>query len=353
MFRRRRVQREIPFSFDSFLDVVANVVGIIVRLILVAWAGARTYKAFVPPLPAPDMPATTAAALPEPNDPLAAELEKQRRQLAEARARLVDRQQEYDRQRQDHTGGAWEVAELDARVAAVTAEQAALEEAARRHAEGERTAALSVQELRARTLKLCEEIDQLRKAPPLKKTLRYRTPVSQPVQSEEWMFECRRGRVTLIDIGTLLDEARRGLRDKTEELRSRWEVTDVTPAAGAFRLRYSVQRERTAWDLPGATPGAGAAMRCALTAWEAEPVDPNRGESAEAALAPTSEFRRVSDHLDPRQAAVTLWVYPDSFPLYRRLRDYLHEHDISVAGRPLPEGAAIAASREGSASRAQ
>ena len=41
MIRRRRPVREIAFSFDSFLDVVTNVVGIILRLILVAWVGAR------------------------------------------------------------------------------------------------------------------------------------------------------------------------------------------------------------------------------------------------------------------------------------------------------------------------
>src|ERR1700730_411379 len=44
MIRRRRRVREIPFSFDSFLDVVANVVGIIIRLILVVWVGARSYS---------------------------------------------------------------------------------------------------------------------------------------------------------------------------------------------------------------------------------------------------------------------------------------------------------------------
>ena len=46
MRRRRRPDKEIHFSFDSFLDVVANVVGIIIKLILVAWVGARTYKGF-------------------------------------------------------------------------------------------------------------------------------------------------------------------------------------------------------------------------------------------------------------------------------------------------------------------
>ena len=60
MFRRRRRQeKEIAFSFDSFLDLVANVVGIIIRLILVAWVGARTYTGVVPhpAVPAPEAPA--------------------------------------------------------------------------------------------------------------------------------------------------------------------------------------------------------------------------------------------------------------------------------------------------------
>ena len=39
MFRRRRPLKNeaIHFSFDSFLDLVTNVVGIIIRLILVTW----------------------------------------------------------------------------------------------------------------------------------------------------------------------------------------------------------------------------------------------------------------------------------------------------------------------------
>src|SRR5437764_1084594 len=73
MIRRRRPRREIAFSFDSFLDVVANVVGIILRLILVAWVGAQSYTAalqeaadepepVLAPLPAPlALPAPTSA----------------------------------------------------------------------------------------------------------------------------------------------------------------------------------------------------------------------------------------------------------------------------------------------------
>ena len=83
------------------------------------------------------------------------------------------------------------------------------------------------------------------------------------------------------------------------------------------------------------------------------PVVADRGEAATAALADGSAFRRVSDSLDVNQTAVTMWVYPDSFDLYRRLRDYLHDHDVTVAGRPLPEGVSIASSKHGTVSRGQ
>jgi hypothetical protein len=77
-----------------------------------------------------------------------------------------------------------------------------------------------------------------------------------------------------------------------------------------------------------------------------------RGETLEAALAPSSDFRRLVDGLDA-STVITFWVYPDSFELFRRLRDHLYERGLEVAGRPLPEGAPIAASRHGTASRGQ
>src|SRR5208337_4880710 len=94
MIRRRRPTREIPFSFDSFLDVVANVVGIILRLILVAWVGARSYKG--PPLPpAPPSPAPLTAlpdipSLPAPPpDAISAEVDRERRELERTQAELL------------------------------------------------------------------------------------------------------------------------------------------------------------------------------------------------------------------------------------------------------------------------
>ena len=91
MIRRRRRSREIPFSFDSFLDVVANVVGIIIRLILVVWVGARSYGSLHQTAAPPEPPAAVAeddAEAPIETDPLEPQLAAERKQLAEAEAAL-------------------------------------------------------------------------------------------------------------------------------------------------------------------------------------------------------------------------------------------------------------------------
>jgi hypothetical protein len=211
-------------------------------------------------------------------------------------------------------------------------------------------------EIRQRCARLSEAIESLHKLPPARQTHRYLTPVSRPVHSEELMFECRQGRVTFLDIAALLADMKRGVEDTMEQLRTRWEVHGNAGPVGAFRLSYTVDRERGPFEGPlaGNTPDPRAGFHASLAGWEVEPVTEQRGETLQAALAASSEFRQVADSIDPQQTTVTFWVYPDSFAMYRRLRDYLYERGVVVAGRPLPEGTKITFStRRGTLSRGQ
>src|SRR5262249_13454036 len=136
---------------------------------------------------------------------------------------------------------------------------------------------------------------------------------------------------------------------------SAWQVQDVTRAVGSFRLHYAVARDRELLDSLGgaAPPPSSGGYRYGLSEWQVEPVAAMRGETLAAALAAGSEFRQIVDGIDPQETAVTFWVYPDSFEVFRRLRDALYARDIVVAGRPLPEGVPIASSRRGTLSRGQ
>src|SRR5205823_532031 len=107
MIRRRRPAREIAFSFDSFLDVVANVVGIIIRLILVVWVSARSYSSLqTAQKSAVPRPETNAPAA-ELHDPLEQELARHRELLAQSQARLLEqlRQLQWVQKSQDDVKG--------------------------------------------------------------------------------------------------------------------------------------------------------------------------------------------------------------------------------------------------------
>ena len=351
MSRRRHKERPESFSFDSFLDVVANVCGIIIKLILVAWAGARLYhgpvvsKPFVPDA-VPEMVALAEAEQPDP-------LEKDVKNEIDAVARL---EAELAKLLADGDAGrsmAREAADMrrreDERLSLLRDEVVALE------GKAVPMAPMPDAELKARLAEVERRIAELKASPSPKKVHRYPTPVSQTVQSEEILFEIRGNRVTAIDLGSMVEEIQQVMKEAGDELRTRWSIERRTAPAGAFRLKYTIERERPLGLLGRSEfPDDRGSFRYGLTGWEVEPMDPARGEAVEKALAAGSNFRNIIDHLDPQVTAITLCVYPDSFDAYRRIRDHLHGKELVVAGRPLPPDVPIAMStKKGTVSRGQ
>src|SRR5436309_10789196 len=128
MIRRRRPPREIAFSFDSFLDVVANVVGIIIRLILVAWVGARSYNSVQEILK--QRHAVAAASLPAdlPADPLELELARDRQHLAEAQARLLEQLRQLGEIKSNHRQTQTQLTSLVSRRQGIDRQRASLDQ---------------------------------------------------------------------------------------------------------------------------------------------------------------------------------------------------------------------------------
>jgi hypothetical protein len=357
MYRRRRQAREIQFSFDSFLDVVANVCGIIIRLILVAWVGARSYHAALAHQTPDETPQQQTAAVQgakaESADPLEQALARHREELEREQKRLLQQLRQHE-QLEALTGQeAEQLTALTMTEARLLDQKNQLEKTGKDQQAALQTTQLTLAELQQRSARVAAELRELEKEPAATKTLHYRTPVSRPVHTDELHFECQGGRIGFIDVQAFMIEIRRDLEDKSKLLKSQWEVSGVAGPVGAYQLRYTVDREHGPLEVGDGPPSLGSGFRYGLAGWVVEPITQVRGETAQAALTAGSQFRRLVDALDPEQGVVTLWVYPDSFALYRQLRDYLHEHNIEVAGRPMPLGMPIASSRGGTASRGQ
>ena len=351
MYRRRKPTREaITFSFDSFLDVVANVIGIIVRLILVAWVGARSYAPAMQQAEPPTKAVQELSAPKSADDPVTDELEALRRRLADARLRLLDQLGNLELTEQQAGASQDELSALQAKHRELDEQAKRLSaELAGKGILAQHTVA-SAAELKKRAGDILKQIKALEAQPPKTHLLRYHTPVSRAVHADEMFFECRRGRVTYIDLPAFLQEIRARLGDHADALKTQWQVAANTSPSGAFRLRFTVEREKGALD--SGIPNGGN-FRYGLAEWTVEPLSEDRGEPIAVALKPGSEFRRMVDRIDPQITVVTFWVYEDSFELFRKLRDHLYERDIEVAGRPLIMGAPIAAPRHGTASRGQ
>lgn len=204
--------------------------------------------------------------------------------------------------------------------------------------------------IRAQRDKIEKEVVALRSAPRAKATsIISRTPVSKVARNEEFHFELRHDRVSYINLSQLLNmcksdaQVRLRLSDRVGVISSK-----VGPV-GDFSLLYVLSR---------AVDGVDdlldrRSMRYDLRGWELIPRGELRGETLEVAQNPISQFSRAIGRISPGSATITFWVYPDSFGLYRQLRDGLAAHGYTVAARPLPDGMSIRGSPSGSLSAAQ
>jgi hypothetical protein len=205
--------------------------------------------------------------------------------------------------------------------------------------------------LRGERDKLDKEVTTLRQLPrPKSVSILSKSPVAKPAASSESHFELRRNRVSFIDLDRLLE-----LTKADAQLRIRMSdrvpsITNKVGPVGSFSIEYELLK-----SVPGSMEELmeRKSIRYDLRSWEIIPEFESRGETYEGTRNPISEYSRAVNRINPARVTITLWVYPDSFTLYRLLRNELVERGFSVAARPLPDGMTIRGSPLGTQSAAQ
>jgi hypothetical protein len=323
------------FGSDSFLDVVANMVGILIILVMIVGLRIK-HEAEKTPTPAPDT--QTAERVLEPLRTQGARIQKDFDKLLEEMRKLYEiSSMRYDEREQ------------------LSYDAAAAEEAVKRRraelASGEREQfdaqqALLTEEMRLKELEA--KIRFLSAAAPQAavKIKTYPTPLSRTVHGREAHFQLLGGRIVYVPLNELVDEVKHSVQSRAYRLRDLAEITETVGPIGNFRLRYSLERI----DIPNGPVGQALVRTKEMTL---VPTSSDLGETVDEALAPRSEFRRTVGDIDPKRVTVTFWTYPDSFAAYRTLRELLYEQGYTVAGRPLPMGQPISGSPYGSKTAAQ
>lgn len=162
------------------------------------------------------------------------------------------------------------------------------------------------------------------------------TPISHTVFGDEVHFRLMGGRITwapIDELGKLCAE------QAAERLRYSGDASGEAGLIGGFSGRYEARK----LELPPVV----------MFKVELVPLAENLGEPVETALAPSSQFHDKLGEYNSRRATVTLWTYADSFGDYSRVKEELYRLGFSVAARPLLPGWPIGGSTDGSRSAAQ
>jgi hypothetical protein len=217
--------------------------------------------------------------------------------------------------------------------------------------QGQFDIARSVAQSRARLEELRRSKIQVETAEPAAVVVEsYPTPISRAVDDSEVHFQIRRGCIVYIPLERLIEQFKGDAQRQVDKLRHDAEVTETVGPVGGFRLQYTMERRDVEADLSSRSRGGSYAR---LTRWTVVPESDDMGEAADEALAPNSAFHKALSKIRPGRTTITVWVYADSFDAFRQIRKELYRLGYPVAARPLPMDVPISGSPEGSKSAAQ
>jgi len=384
---RRSQPPELAFGSDSFLDVICNIVGILIILIVVvavkverqpiAQAEALANAAPVAPT-IPDRESEYAqrqsdlAALKQQHSQVTTRLQglAERKASLDHEHRLV--QEEMDALRsqlaeQTADSNSKKVAKSDAEKEAGTraaevdrlldilaGKEQALKNAITVIQQEETVASEAEEKLRqtiVETVRLQEMLDVAVKPADAGPKLVHRImPVSRKVDGEEVMFRISEGLVSEVPIKELMKVAVDRVRKRISMLQRFGRLEDVVGPIGGYKMTFAIELNAIN-NLEYLQYGGDSSRFNSFT----QVIVPDAtliAESSADAVKPGSAFRQRLEAM-PAESAVTIVVYADSFQEFAALREVAHGLQIRVAARPLPVGTDITISANGSASRAQ
>jgi hypothetical protein len=338
MRRGRNAHAEEPGQ-DSFLDIVANLVGILIILVMVI--GARATDAMVSVDP-DDAVIDTEPPIDVQGARIAAEAVERDIHQIDGKINRQDLEIAYRRNERDKI-----MQILGAVEEQVESRKSALDADRRKHLDTTRQLVASRQELD--DLKASRQMLE-HSVPPSNVIEHLPTPMAQTVFGREVHFSLQGGRVAYVPWEELVERLKEDAPNQVWKLKDSPRITETLPPLRGYRMQYTLRHGQPSTPTSSRMP---VQRRIELDRFVLVPVSADLGEPLAAALREPSEFLAILSGFEPNRTTVTVWVYPDSFDAFRQLKAELFRRGYATAGRPMPEGHPIGGSPDGSRSAAQ
>ena len=339
--RRRAAdnQAEAPGQ-DSFLDVVCNLVGILIVLVMLIAAQAK--RGLI-------AEETANRADPAASSPAASEAAAAEQAAAAVENSIVELQSRIQRQNLEVTLRQQERDRVQLLVS--VAEQRLAEH--RGQLSGADQARYDLEAALAAAKRQLEQLDLAAKTPqqrPAEVIEHLPTPMARTVFGTEIHFRLQGGRLAYVPWQEMKAAMDADVGAHVSKLRDHPRVELSLPVHSGFAAKYVIRRAETQTQTKVGVVTQGYPELEKI--WLID-VEPNLGQPLAAALQTGSEFRSRLATFKPQQTTVTVWVYPDSFEAYRTLKAHLFKLGYLTAARPIPATHPIGGSPDGSRSSAE
>lgn len=340
MTRRKPPAVEAPGQ-DSFLDIVANLVGILIILVMVI--GVRAKDAMLEAAPVVVKEEATAQAQIEIEEAAKVALAVER-DLQNLKAKINQQAFEVEYRRKEREKIQLLVASAEQALADKRNELDA-EQQQRYDAQRELIAA------RAELSGLDRSVQAAEGSIPKTAIIEHLpTPMAKTVFGKEIHFQLSGGKITYVPWDELVEKLQDEARQKMWRLKDASQITETVGPISGFLMRYQLKKTQQT-----VTTRAGTAVqqRVELDNFVLIPVDESLGEPAAEAFLDGSRMHSILAKNNPDKSTITIWTYPDSFNEFRDLKHELFSRGYLTASRPMPEGVPIGGSPRGTRSAAQ
>ncbi|HMO13728.1 MAG TPA: hypothetical protein PKD64_08230 [Pirellulaceae bacterium] len=329
---------------DSFLDIVANLVGVLIILLVVVGTHAGT---------------SLSATISQSASPVSVDLKELEQRLDRSRSRSVSLQLDAQRLDQLVAEEALAIESLtNSRQGLLIEIELAKSELANRmqqleHSSFELVAALQIKHELDKELESAQAAYRLASNEVSKQVTQinhYPTPLAKTVFQDEVHVRIAKGLIEFVPVDELVEKMRGEWKLKAEKLKSSNHTTETVGPVGNFRLQYVLEAEEvsTPTDL-----GLISERRLTFRRFVILPTQDNLGEPVETAFQSGSRFRKQLSGLVPAKTTVSIWVYPDSYAEFNQVKTFLQRSGYQTAVWPLPMGRPISGGPDGYRSTAQ
>lgn len=343
MSRRSRSGSVLELGHDAFLDIVANLVGILIILVVVLGTQSAAIIEEIQDQSRTDVTQGASQAQ-------LAELAQQSMRAAAAQAdsnrieKTVRHYQLLIERRQQQRGM---LLDLLAQVESAWEEkQKELDRQSTRAAK----LATEYEQASQRLSDLKSEGERLQnQSAPVVTLAHLPTPMAKTVFGDELHFRLKQNRLSVVPVDQLIDEIRRDFGRVAGDSRNGLMDSAVGPING-YVARYEMSKNR---EMVARGGRVAMATRVELVRMTVEPLDEPFGQPVDQVLQDRGLLDIQLAGRQPATTTITVWVYPDSFAAYRKLKEQLYRRGFATAARPLPDDKPISGSPHGSRSRAQ